>query len=81
MELRRLKNIYNINGTAFLLDATLSKYHDFSANTGLDPEDRSQNIFKLQEHLTQAMAFMMSNDDVYNPFFLVEFNEERAWYA
>ena len=39
MEARRLKNLYNVNGTAFLMDSTLSEYHDEDENPGLERED------------------------------------------
>ena len=79
MEARRLKNLYNVNGTAFLLDSTVSEYHDPTENPGLEREDWAENIYGFQRHLIQAMAFMMSNDDVHNPFFLTQFNERMAW--
>ena len=79
MEARRLKNLYNTNGTAFLVDNTLSEYHEPTETPGLEREDMASNIFLLQQRLVQMMAFMTGNDDVFNPFFFVGFNEEYAW--
>ena len=79
MEARRLKNLHDVNGTAFLLDSTISEYHSFDENPGLEREDYATNIFYLQQNIIQMMAFMMSTDDVHNPFFFVGFNEEYAW--
>ena len=35
MEARRLKNMRSVNGTAFLVDSTLSQWHDEATNLDL----------------------------------------------
>ena len=35
MEARRLKNMRSVNGTAFLIDSTLSQWHDEATNLDL----------------------------------------------
>ena len=79
MEGRRLKNIYNVNGTAIAMDATLSRWHTIDNTPGLEREDRAANIFELQEDIAKIMAFMLSTDEIHNPFFFTEFDEENAW--
>jgi hypothetical protein len=39
MEARRLKNMRSVNGTVFLLDSTLSEWHDAALNTNLQPDE------------------------------------------
>ena len=39
MEARRLKNMRSINGTVFLLDSSLSDWHDPTTNPGLNAEE------------------------------------------
>ena len=39
MEARRLKNLRSVNGTVFLLDSTLHRYHDPATNSHLQESE------------------------------------------
>merc|ERR1739844_851134 len=44
MEARRLKNMYGVNGTAILLDSTLSTANLVDINSGHVPSDHSNAV-------------------------------------
>ena len=43
MEARRLKNMRSVNGTAFLIDSTLSQWHDEATNMDLKEYEKVFN--------------------------------------
>jgi hypothetical protein len=80
MEARRMKNIYNVNGTAILIDSSLAKYHNSSLNSDLDDGDSFEEIFTIQIYLAAIMAMLLeSKDSNHNPIFITQFNQDRAW--
>ena len=40
MEARRLKNMRSVNGTTFLIDSTLSMWHDSTTNLDLEEHEK-----------------------------------------
>jgi len=87
MEARRLKNMYGVNGTAILLDSTLS-----AANPEELPSDgngpnyvvwtgdgsTADQIWEFQRNLAAIVMMIMGSDDEHNPVYLVQFNENGA---
>jgi len=79
MEARRLKNMRSVNGTAFLIDSTLSQWHDEATNLDLKEYEKSANIWKFQMNLATITTIMAANDNQRNPLAIVQFNEKSAW--
>lgn len=87
MEARRLKNMYGVNGTAILLDSTLS-----AANPEELPSDgngpnyvvwtgdgsTADQIWEFQRNLAAIVMMIMGSDNEHNPVYLVQFNEHGA---
>ena len=52
MEARKLKNYFNADGAAFLLDSSLDDYHDEKINKKLmDSNDYGNNLFTFQKRI------------------------------
>ena len=80
MELRRLKNVYNVQGTLFMLDSTLAWYHNKTLNEDVDEDDLSDVIFGTEVGLALIMSILIeSKGNNGNPIFLTQFNQDRAW--
>jgi len=75
MEARRLKNMYAVNGTALFLDSTLASFHA----TATDQEDQAAEIWSFQRNLAAITALLTGVDNSSNPFFVYQFNEEKAY--
>merc|ERR1712172_63198 len=79
MEARRLKNMRSVNGTTFLVDSTLSQWHDEATNLDLKEYEKSANIWNFQMNLATITTIMAANDNKRNPMSIVQFNEQSAW--
>jgi len=77
MEARRLKNIFGVNGTALLLDSTLSEFHATAAD--LDSEDTAAELWKFTKNIASIITFLTGSDNDHNPFYLEQFNENSAY--
>ena len=75
MKARNLKNRYGVNGTAIIIDSTLASYHSLA---GLDEEDSGAFLWAFQKKLASAMAFLIEGDNLYNPMYIMQFNQEAG---
>ena len=73
MQLRKLKNLYGVNGTALLLDSTLASYLD---DTSLSMEDQASEIWQFQLNIAGIIAMLTGADNDHNPFYIYQFNEK-----
>jgi len=78
MEARRLKNMRSVNGTTFLIDSTLSMWHDSTTNLDLEEHEKADNIWNFQMNLATITAIMSGNDNTINPLSIVQF-KNSAW--
>lgn len=78
MEARRLKNLRSVNGTVFLLDSTLHRYHDPANNPNLQESETAEKIWEFQRNLATITSFMEGSDTTRNPISIVQFNEFGA---
>ena len=76
-EAARLHALYAVNGTAFLMDSTLSSYH--SNSHALDPEERGSRIFQFQKDLASIIALFLASHGDENPQWVLQFDEQQAW--
>ena len=78
MDIQRVKNIYSVNATAFILDNTLSQeFHD--SDLDLEYHERANNIWEFQLNLMSIIAFVMGSARYHNPTFITQFNERGGW--
>ncbi len=61
---------------SFHSDSTLSAFH--ANNAFLDYEDYGPEIFKYQRHLAAMVAIMMGSNNDFNPFYIIQFDENYA---
>ena len=76
MKARNLKNRYGVNGTAILIDSNLASYHGLS---GLKEEDTKDFLWNFQKKLARVLAFLVEGDNLYNPLYIVQFNEDASY--
>jgi len=94
MEARRLKNMYGVNGTAILLDSTLSTANLVDINNGNGPPDMrfavpnynaplpgestADEVWEFQRNLASILMMVLGSDDTHNPIFMSQFDENGA---
>lgn len=74
-EIKRLANKHDVHGIAFLLDTTLRKDLPATMNNIRVDGDR---LFQYQKDIAAIFAFM-ATDMGANPYYMIQFNEEKAW--
>ena len=80
MEARRIKNIYSVNGTLFIIDNTLSEeFHDEEYGSAKLTYQSADAIFEFQLNLMTIISIMMGTAEYHNPFFVAQFNERSGW--
>ena len=91
MEARRLKNIYNIDGTAIFIDSKLAKYRNKTRNnlqstTNAEENEGFMNTLEIQTYLASILAVLIEAGSIddwdnkkFNPVFSAQFNSDRAW--
>lgn len=88
MEARRLKNIYNIDGTAIFIDSKLAKYRNKTRTTtnAEKNEEGFMNTLEIQTYLASILAVLIEAGSIadgdnkkFNPVFSAQFNSDRAW--
>ena len=57
MEARRLKNMRSVNGTAFLIDSTLSQWHDEATN--LDLKEYEKVLINTQYPTDTSFVYVL----------------------
>ena len=76
MKARNLKNRYGVNGTTILIDSNLASYHGLS---GLKEEDTKDFLWNFEKKLARVLAFLVEGDNLYNPLFIVQFNQDASY--
>ena len=91
MEARRLKNIYNIDGTAVFIDSKLAKdrnktRHNLQSITNAEENEGFMNTLEIQTYLASILAVLIEAGSIddwdnkkFNPVFSAQFNSDRAW--
>lgn len=83
MEARRLKNYYGVNGTAFLLDSTLSATNPNDPINPIYQSPREQGstadqVWDFQKNLAAITMILMGTQEDHNPIYLVQFDQDNA---
>jgi len=83
MEARRLRNLYAVNGTAFLLDSTLSAANPEDPVNPVYKSPRNygssaRDIWEFQTNLAAITMILMGTGEDRNPIYLVQFDETNA---
>jgi len=75
LELRALKNIYNVQKVAFLFDSAIGGQQKVQDNVLNERMDNATNIFRIQRALAGIFQVVMNVPNV----FLIQYDTEAAW--
>jgi len=83
MEARRLKNMYGVNGTAIMLDSTLSAKNPLLPAAEFYESPRAKNnsayaIWEFQKNLAVITMILMGAQEDHNPIYLIQFDQNGA---
>ncbi len=75
LEIKYLKNIYNAQNVAFLIDSAMSSRYTMADNVLSERFTNASNIFKFEVMLGFVLENVISNTNT----FLVQYDEQFAW--
>ena len=75
LELKALKNIYNVQKVAFLIDSAIGSEFNMQDNLLTEKLQNATNIFKFQLQLAGIFQMILNIPDTY----LIQYDESAAW--